>query len=49
MVVAVITHLSRLDPWNRVITPFEMLGIFLCLLFVGAGKYSLDNLIFRKK
>lgn len=49
MVVAAITHLSRLDPWNRVIYPAEMLGIFLCLLFVGAGKYSLDNLIFKKK
>jgi len=49
MVVALINHLSRLDPWNRVIYPAEMLGIFLCLLFVGAGKYSLDNLIFKKK
>jgi putative oxidoreductase len=49
MMVAVITHLSRLDPWNKVIYPVEMLGVFLCLLFIGAGKYSLDNLIFKKK
>ena len=49
MVTAALTHLSRLDPWNRIITPVEMLGIFLCLIFVGAGKYSLDNLIFKKK
>jgi len=48
MIVAVITHLSRLDPWHKVIAPVEMLGIFLCLIFVGAGKYSLDNLIFKK-
>ncbi len=49
MLTAFLTHLSRLDPWNRVIYPAEMLAIFLCLLFVGAGKYSLDYLIFKKK
>lgn len=49
MLTAFISHLSRLDPWNRAITPFEMLGIFLCLIFLGAGKYSLDYLIFKKK
>lgn len=49
MITAAITHLSRLDPWNKVIYPVEMLGIFLCLVFLGAGKYSLDNLIFKKK
>ena len=49
MIVAMVTHLSKLDPWNRVIYPVEMLGIFLCLIFLGAGKYSLDNLIFKKK
>jgi putative oxidoreductase len=49
MVTAALNHLSRLDPWNRVIYPVEMLGIFLCLLFLGAGKYSLDYLIFKKK
>lgn len=49
MVTAALVHLSRLDPWNRVIYPVEMLGIFLCLIFIGAGKYSLDNFIFKKK
>ncbi len=49
MLTAFISHLSRLDPWGRVITPLEMMGIFICLIFVGAGKYSLDNLIFKKK
>ena len=49
MVTAFVTHISRLDPWARAIYPVEMLGIFLCLIFVGAGKYSLDNLIFKKK
>jgi putative oxidoreductase len=49
MFVAATFHLSKLDPWSRVIYPTEMLGIFLCLIFIGAGKYSLDNLIFGKK
>jgi len=49
MFTAMVNHLSRHDPWARVIYPVEMLGIFLCLIFVGAGKYSLDNLIFKKK
>jgi putative oxidoreductase len=49
MLTAIVNHLARLDPWNRVIYPFEMLGIFLCLIFVGAGKYSLDYLFFKKK
>ena len=49
MLTAFVSHLSRLDPWSRVITPIEMLGIFLCLIFLGAGKYSLDYLIFKKK
>lgn len=48
MLTAALVHLSRLDPWNKVMYPVEMLGIFLCLLFIGAGKYSLDNLIFKK-
>jgi putative oxidoreductase len=49
MLTAFISHLSRLDPWSRAITPVEMLSIFLCLIFLGAGKYSLNYLIFKKK
>ena len=49
MFVAATYHLTKLDPWNRVIYPVEMLGIFLCLIFVGAGKFSLDYLLFKKK
>lgn len=48
MITAFSTHLARLDPWSRAITPIEMLSIFLCLIFLGAGKYSLNYLIFKK-
>ena len=48
MIVALSMHLNHLDPWNKVVYPVEMLAVFLGLLFIGAGKYSLDNLIFKK-
>lgn len=49
MLVAFIQHTSKLDPWNRVIYPMEMFAVFMALLFIGAGKYSLDALISKKK
>lgn len=49
MVVAAVQHLSKLDPWNRVIYPLEMLSALILLIFIGAGKYSLDNLFFNRK
>ena len=49
MFVAITNHLSRLDPWGRVFYPVEMLAVFLGLLFLGAGKFSLDAVIFKKK
>lgn len=49
MVVAAVQHLSKLDPWNRVIYPIEMFSAMILLIFIGAGKYSLDNLFFKKK
>lgn len=49
MAVAMAQHLIKHDPWNRVIYPFEMLVVFILLIFIGAGKYSLDSLIFKKK
>jgi putative oxidoreductase len=48
MLIAALNHMSKLDPWGRVIYPVEMFSIFMALLFVGAGKYSLDNLLFKK-
>lgn len=49
MLVAFIQHTSKLDPWNRVIYPMEMFAVFMALLFIGAGKYSLDALISKKE
>jgi putative oxidoreductase len=48
MLTAFINHLSRHDPWGVVSHPFEMLAVFLCLIFLGAGKYSLNYLFFKK-
>lgn len=49
MLVAAIQHLSKLDPWRNVIIPVELLSVFIALMFIGAGKYSLDYLFFSKK
>lgn len=49
MLMAFITHLSMLDPWHVAMHPMELFGVFMGLLFAGAGKYSLDNILFNKK
>ncbi len=49
MIVAATNHLSKLDPWSRAIYPIEMFSGLLLLIFLGGGKYSLDNYLFKKK
>jgi putative oxidoreductase len=49
MTVAITQHLTKLDPWSKAIYPIEIVSVFLALLIIGAGKYSLDNLLFKKK
>ncbi len=49
MLVAFMQHTSKLDPWNRAIYPMEMFAVFMALLFIGAGKYSIDALIAKRK
>jgi putative oxidoreductase len=49
MLMASITHLSRLDPWNVAILPMELFAVFMGLVFLGAGKYSLNYLFFERK
>jgi putative oxidoreductase len=49
MFIAMITHLAKQDPWRNVIYPAEMLAVFVCLMFIGAGKYSIDFLISKNK
>lgn len=49
MLMASITHLSMLDPWSKVMHPMELFAVFMGLVFLGAGKYSLNYLIFERK
>ena len=48
MVVAFSKHLINHDPWSKVFYPVEMFSVFLALFILGAGKYSLDSLLFKK-
>jgi putative oxidoreductase len=49
MLVAASQHLVKLDPWARVTYPMEMFSVFMALIFIGAGKYSLDAVIAKRK
>lgn len=49
MIVAAVNHFSKLDPWSRVIYPVEMFSVLFLFIFIGAGKFSLDNILFKKK
>lgn len=49
MVIASSQHLMKLDPWARAIYPMEMFSVFMALIFLGAGKYSIDALISKPK
>jgi len=49
MFIATISHLTARDPWYVVMNPIEMFAVFIAIIFLGAGKYSIDNLLFKKK
>ena len=49
MTIATIQHLKFMDPWNKVIAPIEMFTIFLTILIIGGGRFSLDYLISKKR
>lgn len=49
MLVAAMRHLTAMDPWGRVFHPIEIMVVFIALIFLGAGKYSIDAMIARKK
>lgn len=49
MFVAMMVHLTNLDPWGRVSHSMELMFVFLGMYLIGPGKYSLDNLLFSKK
>lgn len=49
MFVAMMMHLAKLDPWNKVAYPMELLFVFAGLFFIGPGRYSIDYILLRKK
>jgi putative oxidoreductase len=46
LVAALIVHSS--DPFGRKELPLLFASIFIVFAFLGAGKYSVDNLIYKK-
>lgn len=49
MFVAMMTHLAKLDPWGRVAHSMELMFVFTGLMLIGAGRYSLDRILFGRK
>ena len=49
MILASVHHLKALDPWHLAILPMELFSVFMALVFIGAGKYSIDHLIAKRK
>ncbi len=49
MLVAMITHLSKLDPWSKVVYPMELMFVFIGLFLIGPGRFSLDYVISKAK
>jgi hypothetical protein len=48
MVVAMTYHFSKLDPWPVVAYPLQLFVVFFSLIFIGAGKLSLDYYLTHK-
>jgi putative oxidoreductase len=49
MIVAMLSHFVRLDPWVSVSHAMKMVFVFAALAFLGAGRFSLDRIIFTRK
>ncbi|MDO8549853.1 MAG: DoxX family protein [Ignavibacteria bacterium] len=49
MFVAATRHFSNGDPLSKIAYPIEMGMIMILFLFIGAGKYSLDRIFWKKK
>lgn len=45
MFMASFHHLKALDPWHVAFHPMELFSVFVALMFLGAGKYSVDRII----
>jgi putative oxidoreductase len=48
MFVAALRHFSSGDPLSKIAYPLEMAMIMILFLFIGAGKYSLDYILWRR-
>jgi len=48
MLVAVIYHAKNGDQWTVLSYPLAMLFVFLALMLLGSGRYSLDAIIYGK-
>lgn len=48
MCVAALRHYSNGDALSKIAYPVEMAMIMILFLFIGAGKYSIDNKLWRK-
>lgn len=49
LVVATIMHLKMGDPFNKYSHALELAILFLSLIFIGAGKFALDEKICSRK
>lgn len=49
MLVATISHFSRLDPWGKIELPMTLFVIMIAFLLIGAGSYSFDAYLKKKK
>lgn len=49
MFVAMMMHLTNLDPWSKVGYPMELLFVFAGLFLIGPGKFSLDYKFWKKE
>jgi putative oxidoreductase len=49
LIVATIMHLKLGDSFDKYSHALELAIVFLSLIIIGAGKYSLDNLIFNQR
>lgn len=48
MIVALVFHLSKGDPFTVYFHPLSLLVVFIGLWFLGAGNYSLDYMLNKK-
>jgi putative oxidoreductase len=48
MFVAAVKHISAGDPLSKIAHPVELGLVMILFLVIGAGKYSLDYIVWRK-